>query len=76
MEEKKVNVGCFIEFCLFVVMMCSVTQCLGVISLGTRLKDIDKDIHTLIVRDSVAIESTVGDTVCTEDGYELVSSNV
>ena len=59
MEEKRVNVGCFIEFCLFVVIMCSVTQCLGVISLDTRLKDIDKDIHTLIVRDSVAIDSTV-----------------
>ena len=58
MEEKKVNVGCFVEFCLFVMMMCSVTQCLGVISLDTRLKDIDKDIHTLI-RDSVAIDSTV-----------------
>ena len=59
MEEKKVNVGSFIEFCLFVIMTCSVTQCLGVASLDTKLKDIDKDINVLVVRDSVAIDSTV-----------------
>ena len=58
-EEKKVNVGCFIEFCLLVIMMCSVTQCLGVVAFDARLRNIDKDIHTLVVRDSVIIDSTV-----------------
>ena len=59
MEEKKVNVGCFVEFCLFVMMMCSVTQCLGVTSLDIKLKDIDKNIRILTYRDSVAVDSTV-----------------
>ena len=59
MEEKKVNVGCFVEFCLFVMMMCSVTQCLGVTSLDIKLKDIDKNIRILTVRDSVAVDSVV-----------------
>ena len=58
-EEKKVNVGFFVEFCLFVIMMCSVTQCFGDGISDARLKNIDKNIHTLIVRDSVAIDSTV-----------------
>ena len=58
-EEKKVNVGCFIEFCLFVIMMCSVTQCLGVIAFDASLRNIDKDIHTLVARDNIAIDTTV-----------------
>ena len=59
MEEKKVNVGGFIEFCLLIIMMCSVTLCLGVVAFDERLRNIDKNIHTLIERDSVDVDSVV-----------------
>lgn len=59
MEEKKVNVGYFVKFCLFVMMMCSAIQCVGIMSLDTRLNDINKDIHALIIKDNVAVDSTV-----------------
>ena len=58
MENNKTNLA-LIEFLLIIIAGSSVSQCIDSCVNTNKMYRIEKDIHTIAVKDSVAIDSTV-----------------
>ena len=58
MENNKTNLA-FIELMVLIIASCSVSQCIDSCITTNQMFDIKEDIHTIAVKDSVAIDSTV-----------------
>ena len=58
MENNKTNFA-FIELLLLIIAACSVSQCIDSCITTNQMYDIKEDIHTIAVKNSVAIDSTV-----------------
>ena len=58
MENNKTNLA-FIELMTLIIATCSVSQCIDSCITTNQMFDIKEDIHTIAVKDNVAIDSTV-----------------
>lgn len=58
MENNKTNLA-LIEFLLIIIAGCSVSQCMDSCVNTNQIQSIKKDIHTIAVKDSVAVDSVV-----------------
>lgn len=58
MENNKTNLA-FIELMTLIIASCSFSQCIDSCITVNQMFDIKEDIHTIAVKDSVAIDSTV-----------------
>lgn len=58
MENNKTNLA-FIELMVLIIAACSVSQCIDSCVTTNQMFSIKEDIHTIAVKDSVAIDSTV-----------------
>ena len=58
MENNKTNLA-FIELMVLIIASCSVSQCIDSCITTNQMFDIKEDIHTIVIKDSVAIDSTV-----------------